>query len=190
LALIKLASSEEEALQQFKEHKNTAGQDILQNDKISVSSESKVLESSKSVLRPSENRSSESKASLNKSGIQAPESKASLNKNVVKPENKASLNKSAIRPPENDKFQSKTQIQTIEKEKTASISGIPVSNTSSSINVKQTPETKKILLVHCQECKTKISLGATLKLGTYKCPRCMAMFKILPSGKIEFVKKT
>ena len=45
----------------------------------------------------------------------------------------------------------------------------------------------KTFIVKCQKCKSNISLGVKLRPGTYKCPRCMTMFKILESGKISFL---
>ena len=51
------------------------------------------------------------------------------------------------------------------------------------------PKEKKIVYVsQCKHCKKKISLGASLKEGTYKCPACNHIFKILASGKIEYLQ--
>lgn len=46
----------------------------------------------------------------------------------------------------------------------------------------------RVLLIKCRQCQAKISLGSQLKAGTYKCPRCMVLFKVLPDGKVEFLK--
>jgi anti-anti-sigma factor len=45
----------------------------------------------------------------------------------------------------------------------------------------------KIFIVNCQKCQSKISLGAQLRAGAYRCPKCKAVFKILESGKISFM---
>lgn len=47
---------------------------------------------------------------------------------------------------------------------------------------------KRVYVVGCKKCGRKISLGSALKEGTYKCPCCMTMFKVLAAGKIEYLK--
>lgn len=47
---------------------------------------------------------------------------------------------------------------------------------------------RKNYVIRCQSCRSKINLGSRPKVGTYKCPRCMIIFKLLKSGKIHFQK--
>jgi DNA-directed RNA polymerase subunit RPC12/RpoP len=52
----------------------------------------------------------------------------------------------------------------------------------------QEPSTKpKVYVIMCKKCGSKISLGNQLRAGNYKCPRCMAAFKLSQAGKIEFL---
>ena len=54
-------------------------------------------------------------------------------------------------------------------------------------NPLQGKSAKKTYLIQCEQCRAKLNLGKSLRVGTYKCPRCMVFFKILPSGKLEFL---
>ncbi len=46
---------------------------------------------------------------------------------------------------------------------------------------------RKLYVVTCKKCSRKISLGPSLKEGTYKCPCCMVMFKVSTTGRIEYI---
>lgn len=49
------------------------------------------------------------------------------------------------------------------------------------------PTTKaKVFILQCQQCGAKVSLGNVLRSGTYRCPKCMAVFKILETGQVKF----
>lgn len=65
----------------------------------------------------------------------------------------------------------------------------PMANTA----IKAAPQLKKKrkayskpVIIKCRKCAGKVSLGTRPKAGTYKCPRCMALFKLFPTGKITF----
>ncbi|BBM85612.1 STAS domain-containing protein [Candidatus Uabimicrobium amorphum] len=47
---------------------------------------------------------------------------------------------------------------------------------------------RKTYIIRCQSCSSKINLGARPKVGTYRCPRCMVVFKLQKNGKIHFQK--
>ena len=47
---------------------------------------------------------------------------------------------------------------------------------------------RKTYIIRCQSCGSKINLGARPKVGTYRCPRCMVVFKLQKNGKIHFQK--
>lgn len=46
---------------------------------------------------------------------------------------------------------------------------------------------KRPVVIRCKQCMSKISLGTRPRAGTYKCPRCMAVFKLFKTGKIKYL---
>ncbi len=50
-----------------------------------------------------------------------------------------------------------------------------------------TPAPKRPVVIRCKQCMSKISLGTRPRAGTYKCPRCMAVFKLFKTGKIKYL---
>ena len=60
--------------------------------------------------------------------------------------------------------------------------------TQRSAATQQSNAKRKNYIIRCQSCRSKINLGSRPKVGTYRCPRCMVIFKLLKSGKIHFQK--
>ena len=96
--------------------------------------------------------------------------------------NKSPLNK-AIR----NAMRASTKPQTKSEEKKSKPNSKPKTEPQPS-GSNQKHKNKKIYVMTCRRCKRKISLGTKIKQGTYKCPRCMAMFQILATGKIKDVQ--
>ncbi len=78
----------------------------------------------------------------------------------------------------------KRNISPVEKTK----SNLSTGNKDSDAQKKQPAGTKpKVFAILCKKCGKKIALGSSLVEGTYKCPLCLATFKIISGGKIQFL---